>query len=104
MRKLNDMIRSRRGWIILIILTVIFIVLAILAESLYFSDFEYRFSTAMFNKRLAAKEKIMDDCLNNMKPILVNAIHHGSSSEVNLFSLAEENKITVLEYIDNKLI
>lgn len=98
------MIRSRRVWIVLIILAAIFIAMSIVAESLYFSDFEYHFRTAMFNKKLAAKEKIMDDCLNNMKPILANAIHHGSSSEVDLFSLAEENKITVLEYIDNKLI
>jgi hypothetical protein len=78
--------------------------MAIAAESVYFSDFEYRFRTRMFNKTLSAKEKIMEDCLNAMKPILASEDHHGSVSENNLFSIAEQNKITILEYIDNKLV
>jgi two-component system, NtrC family, nitrogen regulation sensor histidine kinase NtrY len=78
--------------------------MAFLAESVYFSDFEFRFRTKMFNKTLAAKEKIMEDCLNSMKPILASEDHHGSISENNLFSIAEENNITILEYIDNKLV
>ena len=57
----------------------------------------------MFNKTLASKEKIMEDCLNAMKPILAFENHHGSITENNLFSVAEQNKITILEYVDNKL-
>ena len=52
---------------------------------------------------MAAKEKILEDCLNGMKPILARGDHHGSISENNLFSIAEQNKITILEYLDNKL-
>jgi len=58
----------------------------------------------MFNKTLTAKEQIMENCLNNMKPILGSDVHHGSISENDLFSIAEDNKITILEYIDKKLI
>jgi len=58
----------------------------------------------MFNKTLGSKEKIMEDCLNDMMPILSTGDHHGSISENNLFSIAEQNKITILEYIDNKLV
>jgi len=77
--------------------------MALVSESVYFSDFEYRFRTRMFNKDLIAKEMIMEDCLNAMKPILANEDHHGSISENNLFLIAEQNKITILEYLDNKL-
>ena len=58
----------------------------------------------MFNRTLAAEETIMEDCLNSMKPILAQEDHHGSESENNLFSVAEQNKITILEYFDNKLV
>ncbi len=88
----------------LVILTFVMIILAIVAESVYFSDFEYRFRTRRFNRILLEKEKIMDECLDGMKPILARGETHGSLSENNLFSLAEKNRITVLEYIENKLI
>ncbi|MDO9579322.1 MAG: HAMP domain-containing sensor histidine kinase [Bacteroidales bacterium] len=78
--------------------------MALIAESVYFSDFEYRFRTRMFNKTLIAKEKIMVDCLNEMKPILANKDHTGPISENNPFSIAEQNRITILYYLDNKLI
>ena len=77
---------------------------ALAAESAYFSDFEYRFRTRLFNNRLHAKEIVMEECLNQMKPILARENHHGSITENNIFSIAEKNKITILEYIDNKLI
>jgi len=96
--------RGKRYRIFLSILTVVLIFMAIAAESVYFSDLEYRFRTKMFNKTLIEKEIIMEDCLNAMKPILAKVNHHGSISENNLFSIAEKNKITILEYIDNKLI
>lgn len=95
---------SKRRWLILLILTVVVILISLAAESLYFSDFEYRFRAERFNKYLAEKEQIMEDCLNNMKPILAGEVHHGSTSETDLFSIAEENNITILEYIDKKLI
>jgi signal transduction histidine kinase len=96
--------RTSRYPIFLPILTLAVLLLAVAAESVYFSDFEYRYRTKMFNKTLAEKETIMDDCLTDMKPILANVNHHGSVSENNIFSLADQNKITILEYIDNKLV
>ncbi len=95
--------RIKHYRIFLISLTVLVILIALAAESVYFSDFEYRFRTRMFNNRLHAKEKILEDCLNEMKPILARENHHGSNSENNLFSVADQNRITILEYLDNKL-
>jgi two-component system, NtrC family, nitrogen regulation sensor histidine kinase NtrY len=90
--------------IFLISLTVLVVLMALGAESVYFSDFEYHFRTKIFNKRLHAKEKLMEECLNNMKPILARENHHGSISENDIFSIAERNKISILEYLDNKLL
>jgi hypothetical protein len=88
--------RARSYPILLSILTASLIILALAAESVYFSDFEYRFRTKMFNKILVAKETIMEDCLNAMKPILAKENHHGSVLENNVYSTAERNHITIL--------
>ena len=96
--------KGKRYIIFLGFLTAVMIVAAFVSESIYFSDFEYRFRTRKFNKILVEKEKIMENCLNAMKPILAKEDHHGSITENNLFSIAEQNKITILEYIDNKLV
>jgi signal transduction histidine kinase len=45
----------------------------------------------------------MGACLNGMMPILARGESHGSVSEKNIFSLAEQNGITLLEYIGNRL-
>jgi signal transduction histidine kinase len=96
--------RATRYPIFLSILTVVLVLLALAAESVYFSDFEYRFRTKMFNKTLVEKETIMDDCLNTIKPILANVNYQGTVSENNLFSIADQNRISILEFIDNKLV
>jgi signal transduction histidine kinase len=85
------------------ILAAILLVAAFISESIYFSDSEYRFRTRKFNSILAEKEKIMEKCLNEMKPVLAWENQRGSITGDNLFSIAEQNKITILEYIDNKL-
>jgi hypothetical protein len=55
--------------IILVSLTVILLIAAFVSETIYFSDFEYRFRTRKVNSILAEKERIMEDCLSKMKPI-----------------------------------
>jgi signal transduction histidine kinase len=96
--------KTHRYPILLSILTLVLILLALAAESVYFSDFEYRFRTKMLNKTLALKETVMEECLNEIKPVLANVNHTGSISETDLFSKAEKNKISLLEYVDKKLI
>jgi two-component system, NtrC family, nitrogen regulation sensor histidine kinase NtrY len=92
-----------RNIIFLFVTTLVFLILSVVAEKLYFSDFEYHFRTRAFNRILAEKETIMEACLNDMKPVLAKDDHHGSVSENNIFQIAEENNITILEYLDNKL-
>ncbi len=87
----------------LAIVTVVLFLLALAAESVFFSDFEYRFRTRMFNRVLREKENTMAECLSAMKPVLAKEDHHGSVSETNVFLQAAKNKITILEYLDNKL-
>ena len=86
------------------ILAIALILLAIVTDWIYLSDFEYKFRTRRFNKILKEKEKIMENCLNGMKPILARGETHGSPTENKLFSTAEQNGITILEYIENKLV
>jgi two-component system, NtrC family, nitrogen regulation sensor histidine kinase NtrY len=95
--------RGRRYWLFLVIMTVVLILLSILAESLYFSDFEYRRRTTLFNKTLAEKEQILENCINSMKSIMARGVDHESTLDKDLFSTVEENNITILYYIDNKL-
>ncbi len=96
--------KGNRYIIILSFLTIILLISAFVSESIYFSDFEYRFRTRECNKILGEKERIMEECLENMTPVLARSDHHGSVTENNLFSIAEQNEITILEYIDNKLV
>jgi signal transduction histidine kinase len=95
---------GKRNIIILLLITLMLVLLAVTSEKLYFSDFEYHFRTRAFNRILAEKQTIMESCLDDMKPVLAKDDHHGSLSENNIFLNAEENNITLLEYIDNKLI
>ncbi len=93
-----------RKILILFLVTIVLVLSAVVSEKLYFSDSEYHFRTILFNRVLAEKQAIMEQCLNEMKPVLAKDDHHGSISENNIFLVAEENNITILEYIDNKLI
>ena len=96
--------RGNRYRLFLVILTVVLFLVAIMAESFFFSDFEYRARTRMFNKTLKDKETILEECLQAMIPIISTKDHHGSNTENDLFTIAEENNITILEYLDNKLV
>ena len=96
--------KERRLRLILIISTIVLIVLALSSESVYFSDFEYNFRTKRFNKILDRKEKIMADCLNSIKPFLSSGENQMAGSDNKMFSVAEQHNITILEYIENKLI
>jgi two-component system, NtrC family, nitrogen regulation sensor histidine kinase NtrY len=96
--------RANRYILFLSGLTLVLILLALAAESVYFSDFEYHFRTKMFNKTLLAKETIMDHCLDSMKPVMADVSNLGSISENNSISIAEQNRISILEYFDNKLV
>ncbi len=95
--------KSKRRLFLVISVLIVFL-MAYIAESVYFSNFEYRFRTNRFSRVLRGEEKITDDCLNGLRLILASGEAHGSVSEKNLFLLAKENGITILEYIDNKLV
>jgi two-component system, NtrC family, nitrogen regulation sensor histidine kinase NtrY len=96
--------KAHRYTIFLSILAVGFLVLAQLAESVYFSDLEYHFRTRMFTRTLIDREKVMDDCLNSMKPILAGVNRTREKSDDNIFATAEKNNITILYYFDKKLV
>lgn len=94
---------KNRRLLILISLSVLFLALALAGELLYFSDFEHAYRTRRFNRILREKEKIMDQCLQNLEPLLSLSQHHGSVTENEVFRTAEENDITILEYLDGRL-
>lgn len=96
--------RDSRNKLILIIITSVVFLMAIATESRFFSDFEYGLRTRMFNKIVASREKVLENCLEAMKPIIASKNHHGSVTENNLFTIADQNNITILEYLDNKLV
>jgi len=88
-----------------LMLSMFFALLAIAAELVYSGNFEYRFRTKRFNRILHEKEKVMEQCLLGMQPVLARGeAHHGSVVENDLFAVAEKNRITLLEYMGRKLI
>lgn len=100
----NHLFRKRRLLWFLLSCGIITILLAITAEKIYFSDFEYKYRTRKFNRILHQKEAVMADCLEAMKPLMADEEHHGTIPENSIFSIAEKNKITILEFLDDKLI
>jgi hypothetical protein len=59
--------KKKRFRIFLIIAALILLLLSIVAESVYFSDFEYQVRTKRFNRILHDKETITENCLNSLK-------------------------------------
>ncbi len=90
--------------ITLAVTAIILVALAHAAEWLYFSEFEYEFRTRKFIRVLNEREKTMEELLISMKPLLADDNHHGSVPEIDIFSVAEKNKITILEFLDDRLI
>ncbi|HEX2976317.1 MAG TPA: ATP-binding protein [Bacteroidales bacterium] len=95
--------KSERFLLYSVIIAVMLLVLAVVSNILYFSNFEYRFRTTRFNRILREKEVILAECLESMRPILSGEDHHGSVPENQLFTTAEKNKITILEFFDHRL-
>jgi two-component system nitrogen regulation sensor histidine kinase NtrY len=96
--------KSKQLYIFLAVLLAVLVLLAVVAEKVYFSNFEYSFRTRMVNRIIGEKERILDKCLDDMKPVMAMDNHHGSLPEKNIFSVADQNNITILEYLDNKLL
>jgi len=85
------------------ILGMVLILFAVAAELIYLGDFEYSFRTRRFNRILTEKERITDNCLNGMNSLLAMGEIHGSIPEIRLFSIAKQNRITILGYKGNGL-
>ena len=96
--------KEKRSGLSLIVLTIILAIAAVMAESLYFSDFEYHLLTRRFSRILREKEKIMKESLDRLQLTLLQEQLHGSASEKNIFSIAKKNGITILEYSDKTLV
>ncbi|MGA1976889.1 MAG: ATP-binding protein [Bacteroidales bacterium] len=98
----GKMNKDRRTFFLLITFTAC-IILAVISDLLYFSNFEYSLKTRRFNSILKDKERTMENCLNSLKIILARGELHGSVLENSVFLTAGKNDITILEYLDNKL-
>ena len=82
---------------------MLFLILAILAETVYFSDFEYFLSTKRFN-RFCGRKKNLEECLNGI--VLFFQARKGTLCQKRnrLFGLAGRHGITILEYVDGRLV
>ena len=88
---------EKKRRLFLAIFTVILVLAAVTAESVYQSDYENKFRTRRFNKILREKEKTMEECLNELKLLLARGEPRGSVSEEKVFTIAEQNGITILQ-------
>lgn len=96
--------KEKRKRILLIILIIALGLAAAITQSVVMSDTENRILTRKFNRILNEKEKIMENCLNDLKLIMARGEPHGSVSENKIFTIASQNGITILQYIDGRLI
>ena len=71
--------KEKRSGLSLIVLTIILAIAAVMAESLYFSDFEYHLLTRRFSRILREKEKIMKESLDRLQLTLLQEQLHGSA-------------------------
>ena len=92
----------RKKLIYLTFIATVSLIMAVVVEYIYFSDFEYRLKTRKFNRVLAEKETIIDNYLNSLIPIL-NRGENISSAAKDYLSVVIRNQGTVLEYLDDKL-
>jgi len=88
----------------LLIAAIVSVVLAFLAESVYKSELEYRIRTRRFNKVLIAKETIAEECLSNLKNIFEKGERFSSISNSEINNILREEGITILDYLDKKLV
>ena len=95
--------RSKKYKLWLVSITILTMLLAVVLESVYFSDFEYKLRTKKFNRVLADKETIIDNCLNSLKISYNKGEDVSSDAKENLFSVIK-NQGTLLDYVDNKLV
>jgi len=89
---------------LLIISAVLLVILALVSEWVYFSDFEYNLRTKRFNRILAEKEAVTDSCLNILKSKIDKGESITSTTKSELFRTIREQEITLLWYLDNKLV
>ncbi|MFN8240355.1 MAG: HAMP domain-containing sensor histidine kinase [Bacteroidales bacterium] len=85
-------------------IAIVSLVVAVIAESVYSGDLEKRFRTKLFSKTLERKELLTNDCLNSLKAILDKGEDIGSISKSELFEVMRHEDITILYYLDNKLV
>jgi len=98
------MMKEKRRRLVLVIIAVALGLAAIVTQSVFRSNAENSFWTRRFNKILHEKERIMEYCLNDLKLIMGRGEPRGSVRENKIFTIAAENEITILQYIDRKLI
>jgi signal transduction histidine kinase len=85
----------------LAVVTVVLMAMALASELLYFSELDYKLRTRRFNKILAEKEKITEECLESLKIFMEHSEAQGSMSKEKIFRLAEQEGITILEYFNS---
>ena len=104
MNNVNLHMNEKRGRLILGILTIVLGLAATATQIVYQGSSENRIRTRRFNRVLHEKEKIMQDCLNDLRLIMAKGEPHGSVSENRIFTVASQNGITILQYIDRRLV
>jgi two-component system, NtrC family, nitrogen regulation sensor histidine kinase NtrY len=96
--------KEKRYRFFLITSALLLLLLALVSESVYFSDFEYRQRTKRFNKILTAKETKTENYLNISKLFLGKGEDFDTVSRSNVFKTLEAEGVTLLWYLDNKLV
>ena len=83
---------------------MLFLILAILAETVYFSDFEYFLSTKRSTGFCGRKKNFRNVLTESSWFFLLMEGHTVPKTENRLFGLAGRHGITILEYVDGRLV
>jgi len=96
--------KEKRRRLVHIILAIILGLAAVITQSLFRAEKENTLLTGKFSRILLEKERIMEKCLSDLRLIMVRGEPRGSVSENKIFSVASQNGITILQYLDRRLI
>lgn len=98
------MLKRRKKILITAALLVASALMASVSGILYKGNFEYKFRTKRFNRILERKERVTAECLTDLKEILEKGENADPESGTKLFTLISKEGVTILEYLDRKLV
>lgn len=95
--------KKNRKIFLLPAIIILLVIAGFIAESVYYGNYEYRLRTGRFNRMLNAREKVLNECIEEIKTAFESDENIKKTSLYRASRLAVRNNITLLAYEDDTL-